>query len=943
MKKPPSLTPNESGLQFENQVASVFIAAGYKVDRNQNLSGQQVDLVITGYENLGLERRLLVECKFKTKGSVSNNEVQEFISFVGPLLTKGYSGGILVSNQQFSLNAKAFAEQFPFIQLRTYADLEDSLFDFSRAFVAQVNAYETGQVAHSFIQLTATKIISDQANILAAPTKSEVTTVPDVLEQLTNSESPFFGFILGDFGVGKTTIIDRLNHELQQRYLANRASRIPLVFRLNKFVEATSLNQYIESQLAFSLKIQVPASRIFGLCETNRAVVFLDGFDEIATNASEYRRISYFESLLPLIRIARYAVISSRPSYFRNAAEFDSLLATAVGRRLAFETPTQGPIRKKDEEARRVFRSTWSKLREEILGPPDTRPIEGETTVYYVNQLSRTQIVEYISNFSVKLRKKHKLDPDEIYEILMKVYDISDLMTRPLLLKLIVEVLLIGRIDLRDPNLSIGPAALYRMYIDAHLAIDWSKGPARHFLEKEERLLFAKGMALAMLYGDAGLTVSYSDIVDTIIHVAHSFKPDRQRLLVTQVEEVCTDVRVCAFLRLRNQDQFEFIHKSFMEYLVADQIREQLYSNTPIDIFRKNLNYEILYFLGSFALVEADILHHLLYQLRNVAYREGEQYRRNVLGAIFYTGRDLHDQKFSDALIDRLKFKRVIWNDLEFDNICFDGLVAEIIECVRVTFRNSEFIKLTSKDLIIQDCLGAVTISNSEVNNILVQGSETLVLDIVRSQAEKMTVNHVKETHISSNSKAGSLSIDSSKIIIQGSADSDAGFRKPHFSRSYLECSKGPDGSLKRRMTQATFQDCIFKNYSMSFEDAKSATFTRCFGVIVAHDVSERESEFSRQYTGDKFVVRRKWSFRDGILFLDSRELRPAQVRSIESLYFDFDRDAFTRNTLKVVENWMAIVDRHKDDESDKKEKRSRRIAKSIGEQLGLKPSDASE
>lgn len=231
--------------------------------------------------------------------------------------------------------------------------------------------------------------------------------------------------------------------------------------------------------------------------------------------------MSYVEALLPLIRASKYTVLSSRPSYFRTIGEFTEVVSAIVDRRFSFNSTLSGAKRRKDADVRDTYYTLRSKLHEFILGVKGVVQ-GGAGALYYIEKLDRSQIVHYLSKHATDLAKKHSMSPEQIYEVLIKLYDISDLMTRPLLLHIMVEILIIDNIDLRDPHLSLGPAGLYRMYIDAHLAIDWSKGAARHFLEKNERLLFAKGMALAMLLGDGSLTVSYSDVVDVIINVARS-------------------------------------------------------------------------------------------------------------------------------------------------------------------------------------------------------------------------------------------------------------------------------------------------------------------------------------------------------------------------------------------------------------------------------------
>lgn len=64
---------------FENYVASLYEGLGFKVATNANLSGQQIDILaeksISGMGSI----RLVIECKYRARGSVSNQEVFDFI------------------------------------------------------------------------------------------------------------------------------------------------------------------------------------------------------------------------------------------------------------------------------------------------------------------------------------------------------------------------------------------------------------------------------------------------------------------------------------------------------------------------------------------------------------------------------------------------------------------------------------------------------------------------------------------------------------------------------------------------------------------------------------------------------------------------------------------------------------------------------------------------
>jgi hypothetical protein len=472
----------------------------------------------------------------------------------------------------------------------------------------------------------------------------------------------------------------------------------------------------------------------------------------------------------------------------------------------------------------------------------------------------------------------------------MKVYDISDLMTRPLLLKLIIDVLLLAQIDIRDPNLSIGPSALYRLYIDAHLAIDWSKGTSRHFLTKEERLAFAKGMALAMLYGDGTLSVAYNDIINMIIKTLKAFPKDRRELLITQTEEVCTDVRVCSFLKLKGNNMFEFIHKSFMEYFIAEQIREHLYFKGFVDLLAVNLNHEILYFLGSFALVEADLRYLLLHQLKRDDQRSTSLYRRNVAGAILYSGKLVRGYTFENVLLDRLKFKKIIWEDGELAKVVFDGVIAEVIElencrCKDVFLQECE---IGNMNLIL--CVGEMTFNNTTLRALGITDNQRFTARFSKCNVEQLSADRPECLEIDAESAIGNLIVKSGRLVIVGGKEEGCEIARLHAEDCRIASGPGRDGLTSRKILSGRFARCKFLSFTLDWSDFKKMHFEKCTGVIYLAHVEEQDARFIKRFSFDKTVTKRNWFCLSGVLFVNLDRVRKTQMPAMEELLQLSDR-----------------------------------------------------
>jgi len=99
-------SPNP-GRDFELHVAILYERNGYKTERNQNLAGQQIDIVAQkNVPGIGITK-IAIECKFRSEGSISNQDVIDFINQIKVIqLSHPIDFGVLVTNAEFSAAAK---------------------------------------------------------------------------------------------------------------------------------------------------------------------------------------------------------------------------------------------------------------------------------------------------------------------------------------------------------------------------------------------------------------------------------------------------------------------------------------------------------------------------------------------------------------------------------------------------------------------------------------------------------------------------------------------------------------------------------------------------------------------------------------------------------------------------------------------------------------------
>jgi hypothetical protein len=78
-------SPTDLGAEFEDDIAETYQLLGYEVEKDVDIDGQQIDLLLS-HNKPGIGKACyIVECKYKSKGKVDNQEVIDFIAVCNAL------------------------------------------------------------------------------------------------------------------------------------------------------------------------------------------------------------------------------------------------------------------------------------------------------------------------------------------------------------------------------------------------------------------------------------------------------------------------------------------------------------------------------------------------------------------------------------------------------------------------------------------------------------------------------------------------------------------------------------------------------------------------------------------------------------------------------------------------------------------------------------------
>ncbi|AJD43598.1 hypothetical protein RGR602_PB00058 (plasmid) [Rhizobium gallicum bv. gallicum R602sp] len=389
--------------------------------------------------------------------------------------------------------------------------------------------------------------------------------------------------VAGDFGSGKTTILERAFYDCAISCSKGRSDIFPILLPLRSFHSYDDLWSFVTTKALEKNYVSVSRSTLEKRIRQGKIAFFLDGFDEIHTGATAAERASYLARLEPLISSPCPCILTTGPTYFESFNEMHGALSKLLPGEASFDGDSFGEL---DLEA--------------VLDHLDihrSRKIEKNDlmNIVLIDVLNRDKVVEYVTAFKDELFVSTGQNVEFILEYLYKIYDLKDLLRRPLLLKMIVILIIKGGLNVNSDKKHVGPATLYSAYTWMCAKRDTRKGEADErslqLLTDSERLSNCRELAMTMLE-KGSIELGHADIVEAVTDFAQAKakgkKPAERTLLLNRI---VTDTRVCSFISNTDESTFRFTHKSFFEFFVAHAIIRNL---TKYRSFRRSQNSENL-------------------------------------------------------------------------------------------------------------------------------------------------------------------------------------------------------------------------------------------------------------------------------------------------------------------------------------------------------------
>jgi len=308
--------------EFQRKVAGIYSSLGLQTVTDVEIAGQTIDICATIVQ-AGSKMQLAIKCMC-TEEPIDREPIQEFIGTLSMVRRAGnvtIHKGVIISATDFTPRAKGLAAQMD-IDLITYDDLVTHMLDFHPYLRLLIEQFSSSGVSHYLLE--------SPCRVGEVEHESAVEYIDHVIHNLGH---PYVA-VLGDFGIGKTTLCRKLAYDLAKRCMANRVnSRIPIFISLKEYKTSLKIQETIIQTLANRFGLQIGVEALANMQRTGQLLFILDGFDEMAEKVD---RVTVNENLREILTLAEIThnrlVITCRTHFFESRVDEEKLISSHMVR-----------------------------------------------------------------------------------------------------------------------------------------------------------------------------------------------------------------------------------------------------------------------------------------------------------------------------------------------------------------------------------------------------------------------------------------------------------------------------------------------------------------------------------------------------------------------------------------------------------------------------------
>ena len=515
---------------FESDVRALLQLQGWFVTGEKILGHKKIDAYAERTDSLGALQRVAIECK-EWERSLSQRDVSNIFANYYPLIERNLIDTILiVTSRGISPSAMTYVEDTRNLRHLTHAQLLNALIDFRAHIQAMISSYTCEAVSKYYV---AQDYVEGKGSI------------EQYLLEWVNSEDSQPIAVLGGYGFGKTTLAKRLGYILGLRCNRDHSARIPVLIPLAHIATDQTLEGLLGRQFTSATSCPNYNFQLFmSLNMRGRFVFFLDGFDEMKKTMSWDALVFNLTQLNQLVTPKSKVVLLGRPSAFLSSDEQEEAL--------------HGRVRHLGATRR-------------VPGWPDYREL-------HLSPFTREQVTTFVRKYLRTLSANNHASVDKSHRVGSYVSSIEsehgerllDLASRPVQLWMLMDLLpeYTGSLD------KLTVAILYSEFIDLLLRREASK-TSRSAFTKEQRLRFIAKLAYWMWQDGQRSDFDLRRLPEFL------FEEHQKALQEVHSLDVKRDLVSGGFLDRKPPNIFYFPHRSFQEFLVAEEIRHMTYGRDP--------------------------------------------------------------------------------------------------------------------------------------------------------------------------------------------------------------------------------------------------------------------------------------------------------------------------------------------------------------------------
>jgi archaellum biogenesis ATPase FlaH len=611
--------------QFKQEVVSLFELQDYDVDSDALMqSGAQRTLMRRRDDSFETELALWVY--FSCSARLTQwADLQNIVSGVrDDLLMNRYEKAFIVMNSGYEQTVQDHLRDLKLhrnIRVLTYSDLISRLINFRPYLGRIVEDFEnfdtycsSSRIREPIISIMSRCDLYKYYVPLRAHAKGETareiqTDLESYVMSWLNDSTRNLLTILGDFGTGKSSFALRLTYTLAKRILefTEHGVRIPVFVSLRDHVGKIDIREIITNTLSNIYGIRSADFRSFErLLEAGRLLVIFDGFDETATLTDRATSLRILRSIHSLVRRNSKVILTCRTHFFRS-----------------------------DQETHRELQKSLPSVETELFAEQKGRH---NFEVITLQEFRRDQIELFL--------EKHYGSNEAARSTLAKMqstYNLPDLSKRPVMLEMIIKVW--PRLMARDKSAAITPALLYSEYVQ-----EWLRSVAKgneDLMDPDTKLLFCCSLTRWMYIRNCE-RLPFEELEAVVQDFFKGRPPSAYAALDVEV-------RTCTFLNRDSVGNYQFAHRSFLEYFVAKAFADEI-TNGEYELFRERpITPEIMNFLKGL-IFDADRVRAAVLWTRGKSMAESGYVGGNAISLLVQMGANLRNADFSQTVLQRADF-----------------------------------------------------------------------------------------------------------------------------------------------------------------------------------------------------------------------------------------------------------------------------------------------